>query len=70
MWTGDDSDDGTALQLWFALPVFGFKLFFYFQTESLERQAKLEDEQRSLAETLKSLQKNVVDEKRILCYPI
>ena len=35
------------------------------QTENSERQSKLESEQRSMAETVKTLQKNNVEERRI-----
>ncbi|CAB4000833.1 golgin subfamily A member 5-like [Paramuricea clavata] len=34
------------------------------RTESSERQSKLESEQRSMAETVKALQKNIVEERR------
>ncbi|CAB4015650.1 golgin subfamily A member 5 [Paramuricea clavata] len=35
------------------------------RTESSQRQSKLESEQRSMAETVKALQKNIVEERRI-----
>ena len=40
-------------------------MFFLKQNESAERQSKLENEQRAMAETVKTLQKSIVEEKRI-----
>ena len=49
----------------FCVFIFIVTVLIHSQTASSERQSKLESEQRSMAETVKTLQKNIVQERRI-----